>query len=65
MFPTSRVDSGPLEKLSVRSGNVTAAGFESDGRWMFEGGEGGVIRIWDRRERGFQMTLDAGKIHRN
>jgi G protein beta subunit-like protein len=34
--------------------NVTAVGFQDDGRWMYSTGEDGTIRIWDLRSRNVQ-----------
>lgn len=32
--------------------NVTAVGFNSDGRWMYSGGEDGCCRVWDLKAPG-------------
>lgn len=29
--------------------NVTALGFQCDGKWMYTGGEDGMAKIWDLR----------------
>lgn len=29
--------------------NVTAVGFQKDGKWMYTGSEDGTIKIWDLR----------------
>lgn len=29
--------------------NVTAVGFQADGKWMYTGGEDGMAKIWDMR----------------
>lgn len=29
--------------------NVTAVGFQCDGRWMFTGSEDGTVKLWDVR----------------
>ncbi|XP_002736782.1 target of rapamycin complex subunit lst8-like [Saccoglossus kowalevskii] len=36
------------------SKNVTAVGFQEDGKWMFTGGEDCSARIWDLRSRSLQ-----------
>jgi WD40 repeat protein len=34
--------------------NVTAVGFQEDGRWMYSGGEDGYARVWDMRSQNYQ-----------
>jgi len=36
------------------SKNVTAVGFQENGKWMFTGGEDKSVRIWDLRSRSLQ-----------
>jgi len=36
------------------SKNVTAVGFQEEGKWMFTGGEDCSVRIWDLRSRNLQ-----------
>jgi len=31
------------------TGNVTAIGFQKEGRWMYSGSEDNTIKIWDLR----------------
>ena len=39
--------------------NVTALGFQEDGKWMFTGGEDGSAKIWDLRFVYFQFIIFA------
>jgi G protein beta subunit-like protein len=41
------------------AGNVTAVGWQRDGRWLFSGSEDGSVRIWDPRASGSQRDYDA------
>jgi len=39
----------PVTSYDGHTGNVTAVGFERDGRWMYSGSEDGTVKIWDLR----------------
>lgn len=39
----------PVLKYDEISKNVTAVGFNDEGKWMYFAGEDGAARIWDRR----------------
>ena len=44
------------------SSNVTAVGFQKDGKWMYTGSEDGTIKIWDLRASGCQRNYDTGGV---
>jgi G protein beta subunit-like protein len=40
--------------------NVTAVGFQKEGKWMYSGSEDGTIKIWDLRAPGCQREYESG-----
>lgn len=44
----------PVINYDGISKNITAVGFQEDGKWMFTGGEDCSVRIWDLRSRSLQ-----------
>lgn len=39
----------PVMSYDGHTSNVTAVGFQCDGRWMYSGSEDGTVKIWDLR----------------
>lgn len=46
----------PIASYDTHKGNVTAVGFQRDGKWLFSASEDGTVRIWDLRAPGCQRT---------
>eukprot|EP01025_Chloroclados_australasicus_P050222 TRINITY_DN5750_c0_g1_i14.p1 TRINITY_DN5750_c0_g1~~TRINITY_DN5750_c0_g1_i14.p1 ORF type:complete len:309 (+),score=31.33 TRINITY_DN5750_c0_g1_i14:39-965(+) len=40
-------------------GNVTAIGFQKEGRWMYSGGEDGTVKLWDLRSRSYSRSYES------
>lgn len=47
-------NANPIMTYDGATKNVTAVGFQADGRWMFTGGEDATARIWDLRTKNLQ-----------
>ncbi|GAB6020253.1 hypothetical protein CHUAL_002971 [Chamberlinius hualienensis] len=54
MFELNTVNPNPVFNYEGVQKNVTALGFQEDGKWMFTGGEDGLVRVWDLRSRNLQ-----------
>ncbi|KAI8072282.1 WD40-repeat-containing domain protein [Gongronella butleri] len=49
LYDINSANGNPLVVFGEHSGNVTATGFHSEGRWMFTASEDGRLKIWDTR----------------
>ncbi|PIK49498.1 putative target of rapamycin complex subunit lst8 [Apostichopus japonicus] len=58
MYDINSNDTTPTINFDGVSKNVTAVGFQEDGKWMYTGGDDCSARIWDLRSR----TLHCQKI---
>ena len=54
MYDIPSGNPNPVINYDGVSKNVTAVGFQEDGKWMFTGGEDRSVRIWDMRSRNLQ-----------
>lgn len=52
--------SGTATAYEGHTNNVTAVGFQREGRWMYTGSEDGTIKIWDVRAPGCQREYESG-----
>jgi G protein beta subunit-like protein len=59
LYDVAGKSADPLVAYEGHSSNVTAVGWQRDGRWLFSGGEDGSVRIWDPRASGSQRDYDA------
>uniref|UniRef100_A0A7S0E798 Protein LST8 homolog n=1 Tax=Phaeocystis antarctica TaxID=33657 RepID=A0A7S0E798_9EUKA len=49
-----------LSSYDGHTNNITAVGFQKEGKWMFTGSEDGTIKIWDMRAPGCQREYESG-----
>ncbi|ORX58938.1 WD40 repeat-like protein [Hesseltinella vesiculosa] len=49
LYDINSANGNPLAVFGEHTGNVTATGFHSEGRWMFTASEDGHLKIWDTR----------------
>ncbi|CAG0878531.1 unnamed protein product [Darwinula stevensoni] len=54
MYDVASGNDTPVINYEGVSKNITAVGFQENGRWMFTGGEDHTARIWDLRSRSFE-----------
>ena len=49
MYDINSNDASPVINYEGISRNITAVGFQEDGKWMYTGGEDCTAKIWDLR----------------
>ncbi|XP_033630414.1 target of rapamycin complex subunit lst8-like [Asterias rubens] len=54
MYDINSNDASPVINYEGISRNITAVGFQEDGKWMYTGGEDCTAKIWDLRMRNLQ-----------
>ena len=71
LFEVNSSNPQPVLSYDGHAGNVTALGFQRDGKWMFSGSEDGTLRLWDLRAPGCQREyasrapVNAVALHPN
>ncbi|XP_047486512.1 target of rapamycin complex subunit lst8-like isoform X2 [Penaeus chinensis] len=56
MYDINSSAPNPVINYEGVSKNVTAVGFQEDGKWMFTGGEDSTAKIWDLRSRNLHVS---------
>ena len=59
LFEVHTSNPQPVTSYDGHSGNVTAVGFEREGRWMYSGSDDGTLKIWDLRSGGYQREYES------
>ena len=59
LFEVNTQNLQPVTSHDGHQGNVTAVGFERDGRWMYSGSDDGTVKIWDLRAGGYQREYES------
>lgn len=59
LFSVASANPQPVLSFDQHSANVTAVGFQKDGKWMYTGSEDGTVRIWDMRAPGCQREYES------
>ena len=54
LFEVATANPSPVTSYDGHTSNVTAVGFQRDGKWLYTGSEDGTIKIWDLRAPGCQ-----------
>lgn len=55
--------SNPVATYERVPKNVTAVGFQEDMKWMYSGGEDGIVRIWDIRQKNTHSVKVYSNTH--
>ena len=59
LFEVNTANPTPVASYDGHTGNVTAVGFEKEGRWMYSGSDDGTVKIWDIRAAGHQREYES------
>mmetsp|Transcript_9653 Transcript_9653/g.40418 ORF Transcript_9653/g.40418 Transcript_9653/m.40418 type:complete len:311 (-) Transcript_9653:111-1043(-) len=59
LFEVNTSNPQPVASYDGHAGNVTAVGFEREGRWMYSGSDDGTVKIWDVRAGGHQREYES------
>lgn len=59
LFDCHSNNANPVMSYTGHNNNVTATGFQRDGKWMYTSSEDGTVKIWDLRAPGFQRDYQC------
>eukprot|EP01096_Ripella_sp_DP13-Kostka_P002250 TRINITY_DN13019_c0_g1_i1.p1 TRINITY_DN13019_c0_g1~~TRINITY_DN13019_c0_g1_i1.p1 ORF type:complete len:320 (-),score=106.20 TRINITY_DN13019_c0_g1_i1:206-1141(-) len=59
LFESAGNNSNPITSFDGHTSNITALGFQRDGKWMFTGSEDSTVKIWDLRAPGSQREFNC------
>jgi len=59
LFEVNSNNGNPVTSYDGHRTNVTAVGFQKDGKWMFTGSEDGTVKLWDLRTPNCQRQYEC------
>eukprot|EP00741_Cyanophora_paradoxa_P017726 tig00000203_g17120.t1 len=59
LFEINTNNPNPVNSFEGHTNNITALGFQNDGKWMFTGSEDGTVKLWDLRTPTFQREYEC------
>lgn len=62
LFDVNSNSDAPLVSFDGHTSNVTAVGFQRDGKWLYSGSEDGTVRIWDPRSSVSQRCFETSPL---